>query len=63
MVDLLADHVAVLRNGVLQEMGPRDQILRNPQTECTQRLVAAGCPGPVREGRPEGRGGSPRLFD
>ena len=41
VVDRLADDVAVLRNGVLQEMGPRDQILRNPQTEYTQRLVAA----------------------
>src|SRR5258705_6186516 len=26
---------------LLQEMGPRDQILRNPQTEYNQRLVAA----------------------
>ena len=41
VVDRLADDVAVLRNGVVQEIGPRDAILRNPQTEYTQRLVAA----------------------
>ena len=41
VVDRLADNVAVLRNGVVQEIGPRDAVLRNPQTEYTQRLVAA----------------------
>jgi peptide/nickel transport system ATP-binding protein len=41
VVDRLADDVAVLRNGVLQEIGARDAVLRNPQTEYTQRLVAA----------------------
>ena len=52
VVDRLADDVAVLRNGVLQEMGPRDQMLRNPQTEYTQRLVAAApLPDPKEQRR------------
>jgi peptide/nickel transport system ATP-binding protein len=41
VVDRLADDVAVLRHGVLQEIGPRDAVLRNPRTAYTQRLVAA----------------------
>ncbi|MGH3722915.1 MAG: dipeptide ABC transporter ATP-binding protein [Mycobacterium sp.] len=41
VVDRLADEVAVLRHGVLEEMGPRGQILRNPSTEYTRALVAA----------------------
>ena len=62
VVDRLADDVAVLRNGVLQEMGPRDQILRNPQTEYTQRLVAAvPVPDPGEQRRR--REASAGLFD
>jgi peptide/nickel transport system ATP-binding protein len=62
VVDRLADDVAVLRNGVLQEMGPRDQILRNPQTEYTQRLVAAvPVPDPAEQRRR--REASAGLFD
>jgi peptide/nickel transport system ATP-binding protein len=57
-----ADDVAVLRNGVLQEMGPRDQILRNPQTEYTQRLVAA-VPVPDRGEQRRRREASAGLFD
>ena len=56
VVDRLADDVAVLRNGVLQEMGPRDQMLRNPQTEYTQRLVAAV---PVPDPESSAAGGRP----
>ena len=62
VVDRLADDVAVLRNGVLQEMGPRDQILRNPQTEYTQRLVAA-VPVPDPEEQRRRREASAGLFD
>ncbi len=52
VVDRLADDVAVLRDGVLQEIGPRGVILRNPQTEYTQRLVAAvPVPDPVEQHR------------
>ena len=62
VVDRLADDVAVLRDGVLQEMGPRDQILRNPQTEYTQRLVAA-VPVPDPEEQRRRREASAGLFD
>ncbi len=62
VVDRLADDVAVLRNGVVQEMGPRDQILRNPQTEYTQRLVAA-VPVPDPEEQRRRREASAGLFD
>ena len=52
VVDRLADDVAVLRDGRLQEMGPRDQVLRNPQTEYTKRLVAAvPVPDPAEQRR------------
>ena len=62
VVDRLADDVAVLRNGVLQEIGPRDAILRNPQTEYTQRLVAAvPVPDPVEQRRR--REATAGLFD
>jgi peptide/nickel transport system ATP-binding protein len=57
VVDRLADDDAVLRNGVLQEMGPRDQMLRNPQTEYTQRLVAAApAPDPEEQAAPQAGG-------
>ena len=62
VVDRLADDVAVLRNGVLQEIGPRDAILRNPQMEYTQRLVAAvPVPDPVEQRRR--REAAAGLFD
>ena len=52
VVDRLADDVAVLRHGVLEEMGPREAILRDPQTEYTQRLVAAvPVPDPAEQRR------------
>ncbi len=62
VVDRLADDVAVLRNGMLQEIGPRDQILRNPQTEYTKRLVAAvPVPDPAEQRRR--REATAGLFD
>lgn len=52
VVDRLADEVAVLRNGSLQEIGTRDEVLRNPQTEYTRRLVAAvPVPDPAEQRR------------
>jgi len=41
VVDILAHRIAVMQNGRLVEVGPRDQILRNPQDAYTQRLISA----------------------
>ncbi|ORB53441.1 glutathione ABC transporter ATP-binding protein [Mycobacteroides saopaulense] len=52
VVDRLADEVAVLRHGVLEELGPRGQILHNPSTQYTRTLVAAvPVPDPVEQRR------------
>ena len=62
VVDRLADDVAVLRNGVVQEIGPRDAVLRNPQTEYTQRLVAA-VPVPDPDEQRQRREATAGLFE
>jgi peptide/nickel transport system ATP-binding protein len=41
VVDLMAHHIAVMHNGVIVEMGTRDEILRAPKHPYTQRLIAA----------------------
>ncbi|MFM5905648.1 MAG: dipeptide ABC transporter ATP-binding protein [Micrococcales bacterium] len=41
VVDILSHRIAVMQNGRLVEVGPRDQILRNPKDAYTQRLLAA----------------------
>ncbi|MEV0250365.1 ABC transporter ATP-binding protein [Nocardia sp. NPDC050712] len=52
VVDQLSDRIVVLRNGAVVEQGPRDSILRDPQQEYTQRLVAAvPVPDPVEQRR------------
>ena len=62
VVDRLADQVAVLRDGALQEIGPRDAILRDPQTDYTRRLVAAvPVPDPAEQHRR--RQAAAGLFD
>jgi peptide/nickel transport system ATP-binding protein len=41
VVDTLANRVAVMQNGRLVEIGPREQVLGNPQEAYTKRLIAA----------------------
>lgn len=41
VVDTLANRVAVMQNGKLVEIGPREQVLGNPQEAYTKRLIAA----------------------
>ncbi|GAA2675568.1 ABC transporter ATP-binding protein [Streptomyces aculeolatus] len=50
VVELLAHEVAVLQNGRLVEHGPAREVLANPRTEYTKRLVAAApVPDPVEQ--------------
>ncbi|WP_433757483.1 ABC transporter ATP-binding protein [Nocardia sp. CA-135398] len=56
VVDQLADRIVVLRNGAVVEQGDRDRILRRPEQEYTQRLVAAvPVPDPVEQRRRRAR--------
>ena len=41
VVDILAHRIAVMQNGVLVEVGDRDQILQHPKSEYTRRLISA----------------------
>jgi peptide/nickel transport system ATP-binding protein len=41
VVDILAHRIAVMQNGRLIEVGPRDQILKNPREDYTKRLISA----------------------
>lgn len=41
VVDILAHRIAVMQNGILVEVGDRDQILQNPQSDYTRRLISA----------------------
>ncbi|MBU3061188.1 ABC transporter ATP-binding protein [Nocardia sp. NEAU-G5] len=61
VVDQLAARIMVLRNGAVVEQGTRDEILRHPAQEYTQRLVAAvPVPDPVEQRRR--RAASAALF-
>ncbi len=41
VVDILAHRIAVMQNGLLVEVGNRDQILQRPESEYTRRLISA----------------------
>ena len=41
VVDILSHRIAVMQNGRLVEVGPRDQILKNPREDYTKRLISA----------------------
>lgn len=41
VVDILAHRIAVMQNGILVEVGDRDQILQNPKSDYTRRLISA----------------------
>lgn len=50
VVDVLSDRIAVMQRGRIVEQGTRDEILRNPQQQYTQRLIAAvPLPDPVKQ--------------
>ncbi|MET0450181.1 MAG: dipeptide ABC transporter ATP-binding protein [Aeromicrobium sp.] len=52
VVDTLANRVAVMQHGRLVEIGPRDQVLGDPQEEYTKRLIAAvPVPDPEEQAR------------
>ncbi|WP_332644900.1 dipeptide ABC transporter ATP-binding protein [Aeromicrobium sp.] len=52
VVDTLANRVAVMQDGKLVEIGPREQVLGNPQEDYTKRLIAAvPVPDPVEQRR------------
>jgi len=46
VVAQIADHIVVRYSGEIQEQGPTDQIINNPQHPYTQRLMAAVRPPP-----------------
>ena len=41
VVDILAHRIAVMQDGLLVEVGDRDQILKNPKNDYTRRLISA----------------------
>jgi peptide/nickel transport system ATP-binding protein len=41
VVDILSHRIAVMQNGRLVEVGPRDQILKSPREDYTKRLISA----------------------
>ncbi len=52
VVEILASRIAVMYMGKIVELGERDQIVRNPQHEYTQRLVSAvPVPDPAEQRR------------
>lgn len=56
VVAQIADHIVVLYSGEVQEQGPVDQIINNPQHPYTKRLMAAVKP-PPEAGQGDGNDG------
>ena len=46
VVAQMADHILVLRDGCMREVGATERLLMAPQNEYTKSLLAAACPAP-----------------
>ena len=58
VVRAMADHIMVMRNGVVVEAGPPEQIFERPQEDYTRRLMAAAFSGiAAKAGGESGPGG------
>ncbi|BDB29799.1 ABC transporter ATP-binding protein (plasmid) [Cupriavidus sp. P-10] len=62
VVAQVADHILVLRDGKMRELGETDQILHAPVDDYTQSLLAAARPA-ERGGRPESAASRPVLLE
>ncbi len=62
VVAQVADHILVLRDGKMRELGETDQILHAPADDYTRSLLAAARPA-ERSGRPGSAGSSPVLLE
>jgi peptide/nickel transport system ATP-binding protein len=52
VVEMLADRIAVMHYGKIVELGPAEQVVRNPQDDYTRRLVSAvPVPDPAEQRR------------
>ena len=52
VVEMLADRIAVMHYGKIVELGPAEQVVRNPQDAYTRRLVSAvPVPDPAEQRR------------
>lgn len=54
VVKFISDRIAVMNKGKLEELGYADDIYNNPQTEYTQRLIAAIPKGDIHEIKQKG---------
>lgn len=54
VVKFISDRIAVMNKGKLEELGYADDIYNNPQTEYTQRLIAAIPKGDIQEIKQKG---------